>query len=160
MLDTPAPTRRSTSATSAAALVRRYLMSRGDTLAMAIERLGGPPAFARLCRLREGLNGGRTSLRRIVTELRFMHGLLTLEHVGDPDRDESGPFAAISPADPKVHDYCLLAEEVERLLRHVRRLMPSGAGPGRAVRESAPAGAHGADTVGATETVQDVRVAA
>jgi len=107
---------------AATALVGAYIATRGDALALAAERLGGQPAVARLSRLRDGVTAGHLSPSRTAGELRHVLALLMLDHVADPDRDEAGFFAMIDPASHEVHKMCLLAEEVARLLRDVRRL--------------------------------------
>lgn len=45
--------------------------------------------------------------------------ILTLEHVHDCDRDESGYFAEIDPADPIVEDICLLADGLRDVMRRM-----------------------------------------
>lgn len=122
MLKNTAPRQRFTSKTQPTDCVSDFLDRRGDALALALERLGGRPAFARFCRLREGLRAGRASPRVIRVELQNMLDLLTLKFAGDPDRVESSLFMAINPASPKVHEMCRLAEEVAHLLAHVHGL--------------------------------------
>ena len=40
-----------------------------------------------------------------------------LEHVGDPDREETARFSTIDPMDSRVHDLCLLADRLLDLLQ-------------------------------------------
>lgn len=48
--------------------------------------------------------------RRTTGLLSQLKDILFLEHVDNPERVESGFFAAINPADPVVEDICLLAD--------------------------------------------------
>jgi len=43
-------------------------------------------------------------------EMCELHDLLTLQNVGDPEREECGYFADIDPADSVVEDICLLSD--------------------------------------------------
>ncbi|WP_232520773.1 hypothetical protein [Rhodobacter sp. CZR27] len=43
-------------------------------------------------------------------ELAALLRLLALDEVDDPDGDAAGYFAAINPADPRVHENCRLTE--------------------------------------------------
>ena len=51
-----------------------------------------------------------------IRELEALHALLTLTHVGDPERDECAFFAALDPADPVVEEICLIADALESTL--------------------------------------------
>ncbi|MBP1804214.1 hypothetical protein [Rubellimicrobium aerolatum] len=46
-------------------------------------------------------------------------GVLRLEAVGDPDREESSCFALLDPHSPEVHDLCRLTDALERLLADI-----------------------------------------
>ena len=58
--------------------------------------------------------------------------LLSLEHVGDPDRTESGYFAAIDIYDPIIDDICLLTDGLRTAIAALparQRLLSTGACP-------------------------------
>ena len=52
---------------------------------------------------------------RASRELIALHGLLALDHVGDPSRPEAGYYAALDPASPQVEEICLLADELRQV---------------------------------------------
>lgn len=81
-----------------------------DALMNASMLLGGPPAQRRAARLLADILSNGDVNRRLIAELSWLHRLLTLEHVSDPNRDEAVYFAAIDPADPVVYDLCILAD--------------------------------------------------
>ena len=56
------------------------------------------------------------TLRRQLLDLQ---SLLTLKHVHDPDRIESGLFAKIDPASTFVDECCLLSEKLGALLMQI-----------------------------------------
>lgn len=56
------------------------------------------------------------SLRTIGLLIR-LKDILFLEHVDDPNRPESGYFAAIDPADPVVEEICMLADSLAMAFR-------------------------------------------
>lgn len=98
-----------------------HLWSCNESLQNAALLLGGRPALQRTQRLLDELTSAPRMTRRLARELRALHDLLTLEHVGDPDRIETELHAAIHPADPVVEDLCLLAEGIEERLRPAER---------------------------------------
>ncbi len=51
--------------------------------------------------------------------------MLTLEHVGDPDRIESGLFAHINPASGFVTECCLLSDKLGALLKLIAENDPT-----------------------------------
>lgn len=106
-------------------LVRRFLCDHGTALALAAHRLGGPTASARLFLLCEAVRHTRHLTRAQSSQLVDFHQLLTLEHVSDPDRIESGLFAQINPASEFVDDCCVLSEKLENLLRQIAENEPT-----------------------------------
>ncbi len=83
--------------------------------------------YARLVdRLVDDLRRERRLTQRVRIRLDQVVALLTLEHVGDPERSESGHFASIDPCDPVVEEICVLSdglraamEEAETIARTV-----------------------------------------
>lgn len=94
----------------AIALLLAWVQENGDALVNASLLLGGLPAGRRTARLVADLMSDGQLTRRHVRELKVLHGLLSLENVADPDRDESVYFEAIHPADPVVYDICRLSD--------------------------------------------------
>lgn len=94
----------------AIALLLAWVYENGDALINASLLLGGLPACRRTARLVADLMSDGQLTRRHVRELKVLHGLLSLEHVCYPHRDESVHFAAIDPADPVVHEICMLSD--------------------------------------------------
>ncbi|MEX1234405.1 MAG: hypothetical protein WEB56_05400 [Roseovarius sp.] len=98
-------------------LVREFLREHGAALAKAVENLGGPAASARVFLLCEALRDARRLTRAQTSQLVGFHRLLTLKHVGDPDRIESALFAQIDPSSAFVDTCCFLSERLDALLR-------------------------------------------
>ena len=103
-------------ADTALALVRAFAAEHGEALCNASLLLGGPAAERRCLRLLARLRASDALAPPDVPDLIGMHRLLMLEHVGDPDREETARFAEIDPEDPRVHDLCLLADRLRDLL--------------------------------------------
>ncbi|MEI4263593.1 hypothetical protein [Roseovarius sp. D0-M9] len=106
-------------------LVREFFRDHGTALAKAAEKLGGPAASARVFLLCEALRHARRLTRAQRSQLVDFHRLLTLEHVGDPNRIESGLFALIDPSSAFVDTCCLLSERLDALLKR-SLLVPCG----------------------------------
>ena len=100
----------------ALALVRAFAAEHGEALCSASLLLGGPAAERRCLRLLARLRDADALARPDVLDLIGIHRLLMLEHVGDPDREETLRFAEIDPTDPRVYDLCLLADRLLGLL--------------------------------------------
>lgn len=100
-------------------LARRFADDHRDPLFNATKILGGPQAEKRCMRLLEDLHEARTLTRRLRVELIDLHRLLVLDRVDDLESVEASCFAELSPADPRVHDICLLADHLHDLLRAI-----------------------------------------
>lgn len=85
-------------------------------LGHAAQLLGGFSACQRYLRLVSDLRQTSRLSRQLRGEIVWLHRLLTLDLVGDPDAVETALFSEIDPADPVVHDLCRLAEAVHALL--------------------------------------------
>lgn len=94
-----------------------FIQDYSEALQNAALLLGGQWALKRVQFLVDHLAGNRALTRRAKTDLVALHKLLTLQHVGDPERLETALFAEIDPADPVVEELCLLADA---LLGHMR----------------------------------------
>lgn len=99
--------------------VQYFLSEHAAALATAANLLGGPAASGRLFMLVEALRDARRLSRTHRRQLVALHELLSLKHVGEPDRIETGRFAAIDPGAPIVEEICLLADALEQLLRRI-----------------------------------------
>jgi len=104
--------------------VRGFLRDHGTALANIAYKLGGPAASARVFLLCEAVRHTRRLTRAQSSQLVDFQRLLTLEHVCDPDRIESGLFAQINPASAFVGDCCLLSEKLDALLRLIAENEP------------------------------------
>ena len=105
--------------------VREFFCENRTALGRVAYKLGGPSASARVFLLREAVR----HMRRLTYAQRSMlvdfHRLLTLHHVGDLDRIESGLFAQIDPASGFVDEYCLLSEKLGALLLRIAENDPA-----------------------------------
>ena len=97
-------------------LVRTFFSEHADGLCTASWLLGGATAERRSLRLATRVSERNVLSRTDVFDLIETHRLLTLDHVGEWDREETSRFAAIDPMDPRVHDICRLADRLRDLL--------------------------------------------
>jgi len=101
------------------AAVRGFVAEHAAALTNASRLLGGEPAARDCVTLIADLAETphlSPSIRRRLVGLR---ALLSLEHVGDPDRTETARFAAIDPADPRIDALCLLADRLGDLIDRI-----------------------------------------
>ena len=96
--------------------VKAFIAQNDLDLQNAVLLLGGASALMRLHRFRRTLNTSSSKSIRLRRELTWLHDLLSLEHVGDFDADESAHFAMIDPEDPVVWSICTLTETVADLI--------------------------------------------
>jgi hypothetical protein len=101
------------------ARVRSLFHDHGHDLALAASLLGGPAAEARVvaCALR--IEAARRLDRRSLRDLAAMHQVLSLQHVGDPDRLETALFSELHPASATVEAICRLTDMLGNLLRDI-----------------------------------------
>ena len=96
--------------------IRRFVAEHFAGLSEASLLRGGPAAQRRFLRLVSRLrhaSGLGPHLRR---EIRWLHGVLTLELVGDPDATDPGHFCDIRPDDLVVTGICRLAAAMTEVL--------------------------------------------
>ncbi len=98
------------------ALVRSFIAQYDLDLQNAVLLLGGSTALMRLQRFRRSLSAAKPKFYRLRRELNWLCDLLSLEHVGDIDSDESGYFADIDPNDDAVWTICILTDIAQGLL--------------------------------------------
>ncbi len=104
---------------TALALAQEFFAEHGAALCKASELLGGSSAERRCLALLLSLAEDRALRGKHIQDLIETHRLLTLQHVGNPDRIETALFACIDPLDPRVHDLCLLADRLLNLLSEI-----------------------------------------
>lgn len=90
--------------------LQNFLSDQSDALTHAARLLGGGRGLKLVADLMDDLQRNPSLSRRGMRLAQQILDLLQLEHVGDPDREEAGYFAAIDPCDPVVSDICLLSD--------------------------------------------------
>jgi hypothetical protein len=96
--------------------VRSFVDEHGLAVANAAHVLGGPAASGRFYIFAETLRDADQLTRSQRRQLVKLHELLTLQHVGDPDRIETQRFSEIHPELPIVDEICLLSDRLQELL--------------------------------------------
>ena len=91
-----------------------------NALLDAAELLGGTSGTCRAQSVLDGLGADDVPTRRTLRACDELLDLLTLEHVHDPDREESARFAAIDPASDCVEEICVLADTLSDALAAYR----------------------------------------
>lgn len=86
--------------------------------------LGGPSAHRRCLRFLSDLADSVSLSRRLKLELVWLHRLLSLENVGDPDSEETARFAMLDLLDPRVEEICLETDRLLDLLITIAELHP------------------------------------
>ncbi len=104
------------------ALARQFAVEHREALLNASALLGGQGAVRRSVCLLNDLRESRTLSRRLRVGLVDMHRLLSLDLVDDLDTAEACLFAEIHPSDPRVHELCLLADQLRGLLEAIAQL--------------------------------------
>ena len=99
--------------------VRAFVREHGNALAKAAYKLGGRAASARVFLLLETVDHRHRLTRAQCLQLIDLHKLLTLQHVGDPDRIETARFSEIDLASGFIEECCLIADKLEDLLRRI-----------------------------------------
>ena len=97
--------------------IHAFIETHQNALQHATHLLGGSDGASLINNITDALSREWVPSRRTIGLLGQLKDILFLEHVDDPDRIESGCFAAISPADPVVEDICLLADGLAEALR-------------------------------------------
>lgn len=94
-----------------------FLSGHADPLTHAARLLGGSRGAGLVSDLIDDLQRNPSLSRRGMRIAQQILDLLQLEHVGDPDRDESGYFASIDTCDPAVSEICLLSDRFATALQ-------------------------------------------
>jgi len=96
--------------------LRDFVSGHCDALHHAATLLAGRRGARLVHAIHERLLSSNPINRHTHRALQDLLDILSLEHVGDPDRAEAGFFAAIDPADPCVADICLLTDRYRAAL--------------------------------------------
>jgi hypothetical protein len=99
--------------------VRCFFVDHGHDFATAALLLGGAAAEQRVIACERQIEATRRLDRRLVRDLISLHRLLSLEHVGDPDRIETSLFAELLPSSAAVEAICRLTDQLAELLRDI-----------------------------------------
>lgn len=97
-----------------------WLLEHREALLCAARLLGGANAARRVGRILAATGDQVTITRLFLVEMDWLHGLLSLEHVGDPDREETAYFQEIDPEDPAVAEICELTEALREHISALR----------------------------------------
>jgi hypothetical protein len=117
------------------ARVRSLFHDHGHDLALAASLLGGPASEARVvaCALR--IEAARRLDRRSMRDLEAIHRVLSLQHVGNPDKEETAFFSELHPASAAVETICRLTDTLADLLSDIDAAA-GGATAGSDLREA------------------------
>ncbi len=97
-------------------ITRDFFHHHGEAMLNATAMLGGPAAHRRCLRLLAHIAESAVLSKALKHELVWLHRLVTLDFVGDPEREETARFAAIDLLDPSVEEICLEADQLLELL--------------------------------------------
>lgn len=112
------------SADPALAITSVFFHDHSTAMLNAAAMLGGPRAYRRCLRFLSDLAEAVSLTRRLKHELIWLHRLLSLENVGDPDSEETARFAMLDPLDPRVEEVCLETDGLFDLLVTIAELHP------------------------------------
>lgn len=101
--------------------VREFLNVHGVACVNVALILGGQRSHARTVGLVAKIQEAVRLSRHLKYELVHLHRLLTLDHVGNPDAEETAFFVEIDPSDPLVGDICLLSDRLRDVLEMIDR---------------------------------------
>ena len=104
--------------------LRRFVLSYRKALTNAAALLAGARGVRSVESLAAGLTESAEPSRRTWAALRDLLGILTLEHVHDPDREECALFAALDPTDHRVEEICLLTDGLRDVLEQILSEQP------------------------------------
>ncbi len=100
-----------------------FLEKEGPALHALARQLAGPRGAALVTRTSLAAKRG-APLPRLLADLCDLHAILSLEEVGDPDRPETGFFAALPPLTERfVDEACRLTDAVESHIAELRSVV-------------------------------------
>lgn len=104
---------------------RSFMADHADALLAAAALLGGTKAHSRCLRLVSDVASAQALSRHLKRELVWLHRFLMLEHVGDPESEETARFMSIDLLDPQVEEICLEADRLFDLLVAISEMHPT-----------------------------------
>ena len=103
---------------------RSFFDEHANAMLNAAAMLGGPVAHRRCLRLLSQISESETLTKALRHELVWLHRLVSLDLVGDPETEETARFALIDPLDPVVEEICLEADRLFDLLVAITEVDP------------------------------------
>ncbi|SNT74289.1 hypothetical protein [Paracoccus seriniphilus] len=103
---------------------RTFFDEHATAMLNAAALLGGPTAHRRCLRLLSGVSESSSLTRALRHELVWLHRLVCLDLVGDPETEETARFAMIDLLDPRVEEICIEADSLYDLLVTISDLDP------------------------------------
>ncbi|HEY9040059.1 MAG TPA: NAD(P)-dependent oxidoreductase [Roseovarius sp.] len=97
-------------------ITRDFFHEHDVAMLNAAAMLGGPTAHRRCLRLLVSVAESVVLSKALKHELVWLHRLIMLEFVGDPEREETARFAVLDILDPRVEEICLQADQLYELL--------------------------------------------
>jgi len=97
-------------------LTKDFFHANGEAMLNAAAMLGGPAAHRRCLRLYSNVAESAVLSKALKHELVWLHRLVMLDFVGDPECDETARFMALDLLDPRINEVCLGADRLFDLL--------------------------------------------
>ena len=97
-------------------LTKDFFDEHGEAMLNAAAMLGGPAAHRRCLRLLADTVKSGVLSKALKHELVWLHRLVMLDFVGDPEREETARFMALDIMDPRVDEICFEADRLFDLL--------------------------------------------
>lgn len=101
-----------------------FLDEHATALLNAAALLGGPTAQRRCLRLLSKIAESSSLSMSLRLELIWLHQLIAVQNVGDPDTEETAHFGMLDVMDPRVEEICLETDRLFDLLVAISRLHP------------------------------------
>lgn len=97
-------------------LTRGFFDEHGEAMLNAAAMLGGSAAHRRCLRFIADIAKSAELSKALKHELVWLHRLVMLDFVGDPEREETARFAALDIHNPRVEEICFEADRLFDLL--------------------------------------------
>ncbi|MCZ7675386.1 MAG: hypothetical protein M5U35_05265 [Roseovarius sp.] len=97
-------------------LTRDFFHEHDEAMLSAAAMLGGPAAHRRCLRLFADIAKSDVLTKALKHELVWLHRLMMLDFVGDPEREETARFMSLDILDPRVEEICYEADRFSDLL--------------------------------------------
>jgi hypothetical protein len=106
-------------------LAKDFFDQHDEAMLNAAAMLGGPTAHRRCLRLFANIAESVVLSKAHKHELVWLHRLVMLDFVGNPEREETARFMALDLLDPRVEEICLEADRLFDLLVAIADEHPS-----------------------------------